>query len=127
MNAEIVTGYIGQVFDECEVNGKALSLLQELYDMASDEINSEGISESVSDSIYPSSLVTTSNMGREELIRTLKRYFVEDEITRILVSLRRNGDWTDGNIVVVCTDATKQIYTFITSALFMYNNQKSDN
>ena len=118
MNAEIVTGYIGQVFDECEVDGKALSLLQELYDIANEE--------SETDSIPPSSLVTTSNMSREELNHTLKRYFTDDEILGILVSLRRIGNWSDGNITVICTNTDEQIYAFITSALFMYNNQRFD-
>ena len=34
MVAEMVTGYIGQVLDECELDGKAIKLLTELYNEA---------------------------------------------------------------------------------------------
>ena len=34
MLAETVTGYIGQVLDECELDGKAIKLLTELYNEA---------------------------------------------------------------------------------------------
>ena len=34
VHAEIVTGYVGQILDECEVDGHAIQLLQKLYDIA---------------------------------------------------------------------------------------------
>ena len=42
MNAETVTGYVGQILDECEVDGKAIELLMELYNEALEEINFKG-------------------------------------------------------------------------------------
>lgn len=41
MYAETVTGYVGQILDECEVDSKAQKLLEELYQKALDELNGE--------------------------------------------------------------------------------------
>jgi len=38
---EYVTGYIGQIIDECEVDNKALVLLEELYGIALEIIDCE--------------------------------------------------------------------------------------
>lgn len=44
MYPEMVTGTIGQVLDECELDGKAIELLTELYNEALKEMegNNEG-------------------------------------------------------------------------------------
>ena len=39
MLAETVTGYVGQILDECELDGRAIKLLTELYNEALEEIN----------------------------------------------------------------------------------------
>lgn len=36
--AEIVTGYVGQILDECEIDEKARNLLMELYNEALKEL-----------------------------------------------------------------------------------------
>ena len=41
MYAETVTGYVGQILDECEIDEKARTLLTELYNEALEELNSE--------------------------------------------------------------------------------------
>lgn len=41
MYAETVTGYIGQILDECEIDENARALLMELYNEALAELNKE--------------------------------------------------------------------------------------
>ena len=41
LTAELVTGYIGQVVDECEIDEKARKLLMILYEVALNEINAK--------------------------------------------------------------------------------------
>ena len=41
MCAETVTGYIGQVLDECELDTKAIKLLSELYNEALKELEGD--------------------------------------------------------------------------------------
>ena len=41
MYAETVTGYVGQILDECEIDEKARELLMELYNEALEELNSK--------------------------------------------------------------------------------------
>lgn len=41
MYAETVTGYVGQILDECEIDEKARELLTELYNEALVELNNE--------------------------------------------------------------------------------------
>jgi hypothetical protein len=41
MLAETVTGYIGQILDECELDGKAIKLLTELYNEALMEMRTD--------------------------------------------------------------------------------------
>lgn len=41
MLAETVTGYVGQVLDECDIDGHAHELLHELYDIAYKELTGE--------------------------------------------------------------------------------------
>lgn len=41
MYAETVTGYVGQILDECEIDERARALLSELYNEALEELNSE--------------------------------------------------------------------------------------
>lgn len=43
MYAETVTGYVGQILDECEIDEKARKLLSELYNEALSELNAEDI------------------------------------------------------------------------------------
>ena len=42
MNAETVTGYVGQILDERELDAKAIKLLMELYNEALEELTSQG-------------------------------------------------------------------------------------
>ena len=42
MYEETVTGYVGQVLDECDIDEHARELLQELYNEALKEMNKEG-------------------------------------------------------------------------------------
>ena len=41
MYAETVTGFVGQILDECEIDEKARKLLTELYNEALVELNNE--------------------------------------------------------------------------------------
>ena len=41
MYAETVTGFVGQILDECEIDEKARDLLMELYSEALTELNTE--------------------------------------------------------------------------------------
>lgn len=41
MYAETVTGYVGQILDECEIDESARVLLMELYNEALEELNKE--------------------------------------------------------------------------------------
>lgn len=41
MYAETVTGFVGQILDECEIDEKARELLTELYNEALAELNEE--------------------------------------------------------------------------------------
>lgn len=41
MYAKTVTGYVGQILDECEIDEKARALLMELYNEALAELNKE--------------------------------------------------------------------------------------
>ena len=41
MYAETVTGFVGQILDECEIDEKASDLLTELYNEALAELNGE--------------------------------------------------------------------------------------
>ena len=42
MYAETVTGYIGQILDECDIDEKARELLTELYNEALEELEEGG-------------------------------------------------------------------------------------
>ena len=41
MYAETVTGFVGQILDECEIDEKARELLTDLYNEALSELNEE--------------------------------------------------------------------------------------
>lgn len=39
VTAELVTGYLGQILDECEIDEHAHELIMELYEIAAIELN----------------------------------------------------------------------------------------
>lgn len=117
MNSEIITGYIGQVFDECDVDSKALSLLQELYDMASDELTSEKKPET-----EPSPIFTIVNLSYEELVYILKDAYTEDRIKEIEEGLNIIDYWTDGKVTVIRTKRLLESkFALVSNTIFTYH------
>lgn len=64
-------------------------------------------------------LFCRNNLTYDETVRRLKRYFSDQETFMIMVSAKGVISWTDGNIVIICTDKVSGRYSVVASGKFM--------
>lgn len=64
-------------------------------------------------------LFCRNNLTYDKAIKRLGKYFSEQEAFNIMIDVNSVISWTDGNIVVICTDKTSRKYSIIASGIFM--------
>lgn len=65
-------------------------------------------------------LICRNNLTYDKTEERLKKYFSEQETSDILIQATGLTSWTDGNIVVICTDKTQRKYSIVaTPNLYM--------
>lgn len=64
-------------------------------------------------------LFCRNNLTYDETIKRLKNYFSEEEAFNIMISVDGVISWTDGNIVVICTDKVNRNYSIVASGIYM--------
>lgn len=58
-------------------------------------------------------LICRNNLTYDNAEERLKKYFSEQEVSDILIQATELTSWTDGNIVVICTDKTRRKYSIV--------------
>lgn len=64
-------------------------------------------------------LFCRNNLTYEETIKRLEKYFTKQEVINIMISVNGVVSWTDGNIVVICTDKVNKKYSIVASGIYM--------
>ena len=63
-------------------------------------------------------LVCRNGLSEKEVKTRLLVYFSEQDVNDIIHSCRGVTSWTDGHIVVICTDKSEHIYSIVTSNIY---------
>lgn len=58
-------------------------------------------------------LICRNNLTYDGAKKRLQQYFSEEEVADILIQATGLTSWTDGNIVVICTDKTRRKYSIV--------------
>lgn len=64
-------------------------------------------------------LFCRNNLTRDTTISRLANHFTEKEIKHIMLAADSVISWTDGHIVVICTDKDNRIYSIVASGIYM--------
>lgn len=64
-------------------------------------------------------LFCRNNLTRNETIKRLEKYFSGQETFNIMISVDTSISWTDGHIVVICTDKVNRTYSIVASGIYM--------
>lgn len=64
-------------------------------------------------------LFCRNNLTYKETKRRLEMYFAKDEAFNILIQAKGLISWTDGKIVVICTDKVRGNYSIVASGMYM--------
>lgn len=64
-------------------------------------------------------LICRNNLSYDETEKRLKNYFTEKEVSNIMHDVDAVVSWTDGKIVVICTDKVRKKYSIITSGYYI--------
>lgn len=64
-------------------------------------------------------LFCRNNLSHDEVMKRLEKYFSEQEAFNIMIDVNSFTSWTDGNIVIICTDKISRKYSIVASGIFM--------
>lgn len=64
-------------------------------------------------------LFCRNNLTYDETKKRLEKYFSEQEVLDIMISVNSVVSWTDGHIAVICTDKIGRKYTIVASGIYM--------
>lgn len=64
-------------------------------------------------------LFCRNNLTYDEAIKRLERYFSKQEAFNIMIDVNGVTSWTDGNVVIICTDKISRKYSIVASGIFM--------